>query len=69
MLKFIRVERVEPVPSLHSALRELEREYAVRDRIFRRMVADGAMRPERAAFRQACLDMALEALRVRGEIT
>jgi predicted adenine nucleotide alpha hydrolase (AANH) superfamily ATPase len=68
MLVLKRIDRVEPVPTVHSALRELEREYATRERIFARMVKDGAMRPERAAFRQACLDMALEALRVRGQV-
>jgi hypothetical protein len=65
MLKFLPVQRQEPTlaPTPEAALRELEREYRVRERIFRRMVDQGMIRMERAVFRQACLDMAIDALR------
>jgi hypothetical protein len=67
MLKFLPVQRHESTlaPTPEAALRELEREYRVRERIFRRMVDQGMIRMERAVFRQACLDMAIDALRAQ----
>jgi hypothetical protein len=69
MLKFLPVQRHEATlaPTPEAALRELEREYRVRERIFRRMVDQGMIRVERAVFRQACLDMAIDALRAQPQ--
>jgi len=50
-------------PTLADAVAELEREQIQRDRVYRRWVAEGKMKLADADWRQACLDVAIDALR------
>ena len=50
-------------PTIADAITELEREQIQRDRVYRRWVAEGKMKLADADWRQACLDMAIDALR------
>ena len=50
-------------PTLADAVAELEREQIQRDRVYRRWVQEGKMKQHDAEWRQACLDVAIDALR------
>ena len=50
-------------PTIADAIAELEREQNQRDRVYRRWVGEGKMKLADADWRQACLDVAIDALR------
>jgi len=50
-------------PTIADAVAELEREQIQRDRVYRRWVGEGKMKLADADWRQACLDVAIDALR------